>query len=72
MFIEEYINEKIDAQAATQNYHVGKELGISSSMLSHYRTGHTKHPSLSLAQRVYKLDKVVLYPYSLEAVSHEL
>jgi len=71
MFIEEYINSKIDAQAETQNYHVGKELGISSSMLSHYRTGHTKHPPLALAQRVYKLDKVILYPYSEEAVRNE-
>jgi len=68
MFIQDYIQDKIANQSESQNYHVGKELGISSSMLSHYRTGHTKHPSLSLARKIYSLDAIVIYPYSEEAV----
>ncbi len=69
MYIQEYINDKIAESAQAQNYHVGKKLGISSAMLSHYRTGHTKHPSLEVAQRIYKLDNIAIYPYSLFAVS---
>jgi len=53
----------------TQNYHLAKELGISSAMLSHYRTGHTKQPSLELAKKIYSIDKIAIYPYSLEACS---
>ncbi len=69
MLIADYINAKIDNQVHSQNYHIGIELGISSAMLSHYRTGHTRQPSLEVARTVYKLDKIVIYPYSLEAVS---
>ena len=69
MHIQEYVNAKIAGSVHAQNYHIGKELGISSAMLSHYRTGHTKHPSLEVAQRIYKLDNITIYPYSLEAVS---
>ena len=69
MLIQDYINDKIDGNVHTQNYHIGKELGISSAMLSHYRNGHTKHPSLAVAQRIYKLDHIAIYPYSLEACS---
>jgi len=69
MTIQEYINEKIAGSVHAQNYHIGRELGISSAMLSHYRMGRTKHPSLEVAQRIYKLDKITIYPYSLEAVS---
>ena len=69
MEIQTYVNAKIDNNIHEQNYHVGKELGISSAMLSHYRTGHTKQPSLELAQRIYKLDNITIWPYSTEACS---
>ena len=71
MNIKAYVNAKIDNQVNSQNYHVGKELGISSAMLSHYRTGHTRQPSLELARRIYELDKVTIWPYSVEAVTGE-
>jgi len=69
MEIEAYINAKIEANTHAQNYHIGKELGISSAMLSHYKTGHTKQPSLALAKRIYELDKITIWPYSVEACS---
>ena len=72
MTIRAYVNDKIDKQVNAQNYHVGKVLDISSAMLSHYRTGHTKQPSLELARRIYVLDKIVIYPFSLEAVQGEV
>ena len=68
MKIQSYINEKIADQVHEQNYHVGNLLGISSAMLSHYKTGRTLQPSLDLARRVYSIDKIVLWPYSEEAV----
>lgn len=69
MKITEYINAKITNQVHTQNYHIGKALGISSAMLSHYKTGRTEQPSLELAKRIYELDSVVIWPYSVEAVA---
>jgi transcriptional regulator with XRE-family HTH domain len=45
------------------------ELGISSSMLSHYLTGRTTQPSLEVAIDIYKREKIVIWPYSLYAVS---
>ena len=71
MTIEEYVNAKIEANVHSQNYHIGKELKISSAMLSHYRTGHTRQPSLELARRIYQIDNVTIYPYSVEAVQGE-
>jgi len=69
MQVKDYINTKIDNQDKDQNYHVGIELGISSAMLSHYRTGRTIQPSIELAQRVWDIDNIALYPYSKFAVS---
>jgi len=71
MKIKEYINAKIDNQVNVQNYHIGKELGISSAMLSHYKTGKTEQCSLDLARRIYEIDKVTIWPYSVSALSGE-
>ncbi|RKY51927.1 MAG: hypothetical protein DRP93_09035 [Candidatus Neomarinimicrobiota bacterium] len=68
MKIKKYIQDKIDNQSETQHYHVGMELNISSSMLSNYKTGKTRQPSLELARRVWKLDQITLWPYSERAV----
>jgi len=67
MKIKNYIEAKIEASVHEQHYHIAMELGISSAMLSHYKTGRTKQPPLDLVQRIYKLDMVTIYPYSLEA-----
>jgi len=69
MTIQDYIKSKLESNDKAQNYHIGIELGVSSGTLSHYKTGYTKQPSLTVAQIIYELDQVVIYPFSLYAVS---
>ena len=69
MKIQAYIQSKLEGNQQTQNYHIGMELGVSSGTLSHYKTGYTKQPSLAIAQKIYEIDQVVVWPFSLEAVS---
>ena len=69
MTIQQYVQEKLASNQQTQNYHIGMELGVSSGTLSHYKTGYTKQPSLAIAQKIYELDKIVIWPFSECAVS---
>ena len=69
MTIQQYVQTKIEDNVHEQNYHVGMELGVSSGTLSHYKTGYTKQPSLAIAQKIYEMDQVVIWPFSLLACS---
>lgn len=48
---------------------VAGKYDISEAMVSYYINDRAKLPSLKLARKVYELDRVVLYPYSKEAIS---
>lgn len=69
MKIKNYLLGKMETGDYDRQFEIGIELNISSAQLSHYITGRTHQPSLDLAQRVYKQDGVVLWPFSEEAVN---
>lgn len=47
------------------------QYGTSPAMISMYLSGKVKHPDLSFARKLYKMDGVVIYPYCYEAVSSD-
>ena len=71
MRIKKYIELKLEELDGKQNYNIARELGISSAMLSFYKNGKTTHPSLSVARAIYRVDKIVIYPYSTVAVEQK-
>ena len=64
---QEYINNK---KITTDVKEIMEKLGVSRGMVSQYANGHN-NASLDVAKKAYKLDKVVLYPFSEEGVSDE-
>ena len=68
--IQEYITNRFASEPYLTNVELGKELGISKSMISHYKQGY--FPSLDVAKLVYSRDGVVLHPYAKESLEKEL
>ena len=69
MYIKEYIQAKIDENIKSVD--IANMLGITPAMVSKYKS-EGFNPSINVAKRVYKLDKIVLYPYSEEAIKQEI
>jgi len=71
MTIKLFIDERMTSGKYIRQYELAMELGIQSSLLSHYRTGRAKQPTLEVAVKVYLAHEVVLWPYA-ESVIKEL
>ena len=67
--IQEHLQNQLNLFHSQQDMAV--KYKTSAAMISNYVKGKVKHPSLDFARKVYQIDKVVLYPYSEEAVSNE-
>jgi len=66
--IKDYIEDKLYKKTYEQ---LADEIGISAPMISNYRKGHY-NPSIKTAMSVFKLDGVVLHPFSKESLELEL
>lgn len=65
--IQDYIAGQLEEITSIE---LKTKLGVSLSMLSSYKKSY--NPSLEVAKRVYKIDKVVLHPYAEESLKYEL
>jgi transcriptional regulator with XRE-family HTH domain len=61
--IQEYIKELSEKHSSQE---IADKLGISVSMVSHYKKGY--NASIEVAVKVYKAEKLVLFPFSEEAL----
>ena len=68
MTIKGYISLLEDK--GNKNYEIARILGISSGMVSSYKT-QGYNPSLKVAKGVFKMCGIVLFPFSKEGVSDE-
>jgi predicted transcriptional regulator len=64
MKIQELIAQYKEAQCTDME--VASKLGVSQPMVSQYKKGY--NASLEVARKVYKLEGIVLYPFSEQAV----
>jgi len=55
-----------------RQYELAMELGINSAQLSHYNTGRSKQPTLTVAKVIYDKYEVVLWPYAEKALKEFL
>jgi len=69
MTISQFIQSRLDTGKYQRSFDIGKELNMSAGQVSHYHTGRTKQPNLDVCQDIYSRYDVVIWPYSLEAVS---
>lgn len=65
--IQDYVNESLNHITSQA---LQAKLGISASMVSAYKKSY--NPSLAVAITVYKLDKIVLHPFSEESLKYEI
>ena len=65
--IQEYVAEQLEDLTSIE---LKDKLGVSLSMLSSYKKSY--NPSLDVAKRIYKIDNVVLHPFSDESLKYEL
>ncbi len=61
--IQEYVKTLSES---TSSQEIADKLGISVSMVSHYKKGY--NASIEVAVKVYKTEKIVLFPFSEEAL----
>jgi predicted transcriptional regulator len=67
--IKQYIESKLESGKA--GYEIAKLLGVSNGQVSSYKNG-TGIASLTVAKTVYKIDQVVLHPFSEESLKFEI
>ncbi len=65
--IQEYVAEQLTELTSIE---LKDKLGVSLSMLSSYKKSF--NPSLDVAKRIYKQDKVILHPFAEESLKYEL
>jgi hypothetical protein len=65
--IQEYVAAQLEELTSIE---LKDKLGVSLSMISSYKKSY--NPSLEVAKRVYKADKVVLHPFAEESLKYEL
>lgn len=66
--IKEYL---VNLNETKKKIEIASLLSVSPSMISQYML-HNYNPSLDVAKIVYKMDKVVLHPYSEESIIKEI
>lgn len=70
VFISKYIQEHLDRGLKTKD--VAAKLNITPAMVGQYKLKRGYRPSLTVAITVYKLDGVVLHPFSKESLEWEI
>jgi len=65
--VQEYVQTQLEELNSPELAH---KMGVSLSMLSAYKKSYK--PSLDVAIRVYKSDKIVLHPFSEESLKFEV
>lgn len=68
IFIKDYVYKQLEIETSAA---LAKKLKLSIAMLSSYKTQNYK-PSLTVAKTVYKLDGIVLHPFSEESLQFEI
>lgn len=68
VFIKDYLLQKLEEKTSVD---LANELRVSVSMLSSYKLQGYK-PSITVAKRVYELDRIALHPFSAESLEYEL
>ena len=69
--IHDFILERMETGEYNRQYELAMELEINSGQLSHYATQRSSQPTLTVAKKIFKTHKVVIWPYSREAVEGE-
>ena len=69
ILITKYIDDLVK-DGVTKNKDIAEILGVSSSMISAYRTGSYK-PSLDVGIRLYHTQGIVIHPYAEESLIYE-
>lgn len=70
VMVHEYIQKKINN--GMKNKELAKQLYLTQAMVGQYRLKRGYKASLTVAKRVYVMDKIVLHPYSEESLKYEI
>jgi len=69
-FIHDYIKDKLGN--GYRNKDIAQELNLTPAMVGQYKLQRGYNPSLTVAKTLYKLEGIVLHPFSKESLEWEI